>query len=91
MLKNHENPERLAVLNESLNTGHNSDFQMNMKKLLINLNSPSQTPKNLIESFQHLNLCSPNSGNIKPSNSILEIENLVSNQGSIKKINIIKN
>lgn len=82
MLKNYENPERLAILNESLNGGQNSDFQNNMKKLLMNLNSPSETPKNLIESFQNLNMFSPNSGGdqIKPVNTINEIENIVSNQ-----------
>ena len=32
MLKNYEKPERLAVLNESLNNVQNSDFQNNMKK-----------------------------------------------------------
>lgn len=81
MLKNFENPERFAVLNESLTGGQNSDFQVNMKKLLMNLNSPSQTPKNLIESFQNLNLFSPNSGYdpIKQMNANMELENLVSN------------
>ena len=84
MLKNYENPERFAVLNESLNGGQNSDFQMNMKKLLLNLNSPSQTPKNLIESFQHLNIFSPNSGSdptkqINTTNNNFEMENIISN------------
>ena len=82
MLKNYENPERFAVLNESLNGGQNSDFQVNMKKLLLNLNSPSQTPKNLIESFQNLNLFSPNSGYEPMRHATannMEIENMVSN------------
>lgn len=59
MLKTNEKPERLAILNESLGKAQGSDFQNNMKNLLMNLNSPSQTPKNIIESFHHLNLFSP--------------------------------
>ncbi len=87
MLKNYENPERFAVLNESLNGNQNSDFQMNMRKLLMNLNSPSQTPKNLIESFQHLNLFSPISGP-DPSKTIITHNNLeIDNPLSIPVIN----
>lgn len=78
MLKNYEKPERLAVLNESLNNVQNSDFQNNMKKLLLNLNSPTQTPKNLLESYQHLNLFSPNSAVIdlqRQLNTNFDLEN----------------
>lgn len=91
LLENYKSAQNQALLqsnNPNINiaiTSRNSEFQNNLCRFLSNLNSPLQTPKTIMESFNNLTIFSPASSDMH--NQDLFDNNNYNNIDSDKELN----